>query len=103
MIQKVRGFQDIYGENAEKYRYIVETVRSVFSLYNFQEIILPYVEDISLFKRSVGEETDIVQKEMYTFKDRGGRDLALRPEGTASCVRAYIEEKMYAQGGYHKL
>ncbi|MEZ0323714.1 MAG: histidine--tRNA ligase [Hydrogenothermaceae bacterium] len=103
MIQKVRGFQDIYGENAEKYRYIVEVVRNIFNLYNFKEIILPYVEDISLFKRTVGEETDIVQKEMYTFKDRGGRELALRPEGTASCVRAYIEERLYAQGGYHKL
>jgi len=102
-IQKIRGFQDIYGENAKKYRYIVDTFRKTFLDYNFQEIILPYVEDISLFKRSVGEATDIVQKEMYVFKDKGGRDVALRPEGTAGCVRAYIEEKMYAEGGYHKL
>lgn len=103
MIQKIRGFQDIYGENAKKYRYVVDTTRQIFKLYNFKEIILPYVEDISLFKRSVGEQTDIVQKEMYVFTDRGGREVALRPEGTASCVRAYIEEKMYAEGGYHKL
>ena len=102
-IQKIRGFQDIYGEDAEKYRYIVDTFRKTFLDYNFQEIILPYVEDISLFKRSVGEATDIVQKEMYVFTDKGGRDVALRPEGTAGCVRAYIEEKMYAEGGYHKL
>lgn len=102
-IQKIRGFQDIYGENAKKYRYIVDTFREIFELYNFKEIILPYVEDISLFKRSVGEATDIVQKEMYVFVDKGGREVALRPEGTASCVRAYIEEKMYAEGGYHKL
>jgi len=102
-IQKIRGFQDIYGENAKKYRYIVDTFRKTFLDYNFQEIILPYVEDISLFKRSVGEATDIVQKEMYVFTDKGGRDVALRPEGTAGCVRAYIEEKMYAEGGYHKL
>ncbi len=102
-IQKIRGFQDIYGENAKKYRYIVDTFRKSFLDYNFQEIILPYVEDISLFKRSVGEATDIVQKEMYVFTDKGGRDVALRPEGTAGCVRAYIEEKMYAEGGYHKL
>jgi len=102
-IQKIRGFQDIYGENAKKYRYIVDTFRKTFIDYNFQEIILPYVEDISLFKRSVGEATDIVQKEMYVFTDKGGRDVALRPEGTAGCVRAYIEEKMYAEGGYHKL
>lgn len=103
MIQKIRGFQDIYGKDAEKYRYVVETTRKIFQLYNFKEIILPYLEDISLFRRSVGEQTDIVQKEMYVFTDRGGRDVALRPEGTASCVRAYIEEKMYAEGGYHKL
>jgi histidyl-tRNA synthetase (EC 6.1.1.21) len=102
-IQKIRGFQDIYGENAKKYRYIVDTFRKTFLDYNFQEIILPYVEDISLFKRSVGEATDIVQKEMYVFTDKGGREVALRPEGTAGCVRAYIEEKMYAEGGYHKL
>ncbi|WP_028950572.1 histidine--tRNA ligase [Sulfurihydrogenibium subterraneum] len=102
-IQKVRGFQDIYGENAKKYRYIVNTFRETFEKYNFKEIILPFVEDISLFKRSVGEATDIVQKEMYVFLDKGGREVALRPEGTASCVRAYIEEKMYAEGGYHKL
>ncbi|HEV09011.1 MAG TPA: histidine--tRNA ligase, partial [Sulfurihydrogenibium azorense] len=102
-IQKIRGFQDIYGEEAKKYRYVVDTFRKVFEFYNFKEIILPYVEDISLFKRSVGEATDIVQKEMYVFTDKGGREVALRPEGTASCVRAYIEEKMYAEGGYHKL
>ncbi len=102
-IQKVRGFQDIYGEDAKKYRYIVNTFRKYFENFNFKEIILPYVEDVSLFKRSVGEETDIVQKEMYVFTDKGGREIALRPEGTASCVRAYIEEKMYAEGGYHKL
>ncbi len=102
-IQKVRGFQDIYGENAKKYRYVVDTFREIFEFHNFKEIILPYVEDISLFKRSVGEATDIVQKEMYVFTDKGGREVALRPEGTASCVRAYIEEKMYTEGGYHKL
>ncbi|MBK3332909.1 histidine--tRNA ligase [Persephonella atlantica] len=102
-IKKVRGFQDIYGENAKKYRYVVDTARDIFQLYNFSEIILPYVEDVSLFIRSVGEETDIVQKEMYVFEDRGGRKVALRPEGTASAVRAFIEERLYAKGGYHKL
>ena len=102
-IKKVRGFQDIYGENAKKYRYVVDTARTIFYRYNFSEIILPYVEDVSLFIRSVGEETDIVQKEMYVFEDRGGRKVALRPEGTASAVRAFIEGKLYAKGGYHKL
>jgi histidyl-tRNA synthetase len=102
-IKKVRGFQDIYGEDAKKYRFVVDTARKVFERYNFQEIILPYVEDVSLFVRSVGEETDIVQKEMYVFEDKGGRKVALRPEGTASAVRAYIEERLYAKGGYQKL
>lgn len=102
-IQKIRGFQDIYGKNAKKYRYVIDTARKIFDKYNFEEIILPFIEDVSLFKRSVGEATDIVQKEMYTFKDKGGRTIALRPEGTASAVRAYIEEGMYAKGGYKKL
>jgi len=102
-IQKIRGFQDIYGENAKKYRKIIDTARKIFDKYNFEEIILPFIEDISLFKRSVGEATDIVQKEMYIFEDKGGRTIALRPEGTASVVRAYIEEGMYAKGGYKKL
>jgi len=102
-LKRVRGFQDIYGSDAKKYRYVVDKARQIFEIYNFEEIILPYVEDVSLFIRSVGEETDIVQKEMYVFEDRGGRKVALRPEGTASAVRAYIEEKLYAKGGYHKL
>ncbi|NPA58224.1 MAG: histidine--tRNA ligase [Aquificae bacterium] len=102
-IKKVRGFQDIYGREAEKYRFVVDTARDIFGRYNFQEIILPFVEEVSLFERSVGEETDIVQKEMYVFEDRGGRKLALRPEGTASVVRAYIENGLYAKGGYQKL
>ena len=102
-IQKIRGFQDIYGDDAKKYRYISDTARKIFNRYNFEEIILPFLEDVSLFKRSVGEATDIVQKEMYVFTDKGGREVALRPEGTASVVRAYIENKMYAEGGYKKL
>ncbi|NPA52890.1 MAG: histidine--tRNA ligase [Aquificae bacterium] len=102
-IKKVRGFQDIYGKEAKKYRYIVDTARNIFENYNFEEIILPYIEDISLFIRSVGEATDIVQKEMYTFEDKGGRKVALRPEGTASAVRAFIENKLYTKGSYHKL
>lgn len=102
-IKRLRGFQDIFGEQVKKYRYIVDTARDIFKKYNFSEIIIPYVEDVSLFIRSVGEETDIVQKEMYVFKDKGGRDIALRPEGTASVVRAYIENRMFAEGGYHKL
>lgn len=102
-IKKIRGFQDIYGKEAKKYRYISEVSRDIFKKYNFSEIILPYVEDVNLFIRSVGEETDIVQKEMYVFKDKKDRDIALRPEGTASVVRAYIEENFFAKGGYTKL
>lgn len=76
-IQKIRGFQDIYGENAKKYRYIVDTFKKTFLDYNFKEIILPYVEDISLFKRSVGEATDIVQKEMYVLQIKAVEKLHL--------------------------
>ena len=102
-IKRIRGFQDLYGVEAKKYRYISEVARDIFKRYNFSEIIIPYVEDVNLFIRSVGEETDIVQKEMYVFKDKKDRDIALRPEGTASVVRAYIEEKFFAKGGYTKL
>ncbi|NPB06204.1 MAG: histidine--tRNA ligase [Aquificae bacterium] len=102
-MQKVRGFYDLIGEEAEKYRFISDAARGVLNLYNFEEIILPVVEFRELFERSVGEATDIVQKEMFSFEDRKGRKLVLRPEGTASAVRAFIENKLYAQRPYVKL
>ncbi len=102
-IQSVRGFHDILGKEAKKFRKVSETAREVLRLYNFEEIILPVVEYVELFQRSVGETTDIVQKEMFVFEDRKGRKLALRPEGTASTVRAFIQHKLYALKPYWKL
>ena len=102
-IKTVRGFRDLLGEEAKKYRLVVDTARQILQRYNFEEIILPTVEYTQLFTRSIGEATDIVEKEMFTFTDKGGRDVALRPEGTAGAVRAYIENRLYAYGTYKKL
>ena len=103
-IKAVKGVKDILPERAQA-RYRVESVaRDVFARFGFQEIVLPIFEKSELFIKSVGELTDIVQKEMYSFTDRGGESLTLRPEGTASCVRAYIEHSMYhPQGSITKL
>ncbi|RUM31069.1 MAG: histidine--tRNA ligase [Aquifex sp.] len=102
-IQSVRGFHDILGKDAKKFRKVSSTARRILKLYNFEEIILPVVEYAELFQRSVGETTDIVQKEMFVFEDKKGRKLALRPEGTASAVRAFIQHKLYALRPYVKL
>jgi len=102
-IQSVRGFHDIFGKDVKKFRKVSDTARRILKLYNFEEIILPIVEYMELFHRSVGETTDIVQKEMFVFEDKKGRKLSLRPEGTASAVRAYIEHKLYALKPYVKL
>lgn len=101
--QSVRGFHDLIGEEAKKFRYISDLVRSKLRLYNFEEIILPIVEYLEVFQRSIGEATDIVQKEMFSFQDRKGRWLALRPEGTAGVVRAYVQNKLYAIKPYARL
>ncbi|GMR04429.1 MAG: histidine--tRNA ligase [Thermodesulfobacteriota bacterium] len=96
MIRAVRGFNDILPGESELWRFMEEKALSVFSGYAFSEIRLPVVERTELFSRSIGETTDIVEKEMYTFKDRRGESLTLRPECTASVVRAYIENRLYA-------
>ena len=90
-IQAVRGMQDILPDLKEIYRYVEDTVRSVLDSYGYREIGLPVLESTHLFQRLVGETTDIVEKEMYTFVDRNGDSLTLRPEGTAGCVRAAQE------------
>jgi histidyl-tRNA synthetase len=90
-----RGTQDILPGEIERWQYIEEKVHEICRLYNFKEIRTPIFEHTELFQRGVGDTTDIVQKEMYTFKDRGDRSLTLRPEGTASTVRAYVENKLY--------
>ncbi|MEE9354265.1 MAG: histidine--tRNA ligase [Methylococcaceae bacterium] len=90
-IQAVRGMHDILPEQTPNWHYVEATLRDVFAAYGYQEIRLPIVEKTELFKRSIGEVTDIVEKEMYTFEDRSGDSLTLRPEGTAGCLRACIE------------
>lgn len=94
-IQSIRGVKDILPGDIEKWQWVEEVARNVFSKYGFSEIRLPIFENTKLFSKSIGETTDIVEKEMYTFEDRGGEQITLRPEGTASVVRAYIEHKMY--------
>ncbi len=101
--QSVRGFHDIYGEELKRFRYLSDLIREKLRLYNFEEIVLPVVEYMEVFQRSIGEATDIVQKEMFTFQDRKGRWLALRPEGTAGAVRAYVQNRLYALKPYVKL
>jgi histidyl-tRNA synthetase len=90
-----RGTQDILPGEVEKWQYIEQTVRDICRRYNYKEIRTPIFEHTELFSRSVGDTTDIVQKEMYTFEDRGGRSITLRPEGTAAVVRSFVENKMY--------
>ncbi len=90
-IQAVRGMNDILPQDTPYWRLLEDTARRVFEAYSLEEIRLPIVEKTDLFKRTIGEVTDIVEKEMYTFEDRNGDSLTLRPEGTAGCVRACIE------------
>lgn len=85
------------------WHYIENTIRKITKLYAFEEIRTPIFEHTELFKRSVGESTDVVQKEMYTFNDKGGRSLTLRPEGTASVARAYVENGFINRGSPLKL
>jgi histidyl-tRNA synthetase len=94
-IQSIRGVKDILPGDIEKWQWVEKVGRDVFSKYGFKEIRLPIFENTKLFSKSIGETTDIVEKEMYTFTDRSGEQITLRPEGTASVVRAYIEHKMY--------
>lgn len=90
-IQAVRGMNDILPQEMPLWHHLEATLRTLLAAYGFQEIRFPIVESTSLFKRSIGEVTDIVEKEMYTFDDRNGDSLTLRPEGTAGCLRACIE------------
>ncbi len=90
-IQAIRGMNDILPEQSAIWQYLENTVANLLKRYSYQEIRMPIVEQTALFKRSIGEVTDIVEKEMYTFDDRNGDSLTLRPEGTAGCVRAAEE------------
>ncbi len=102
-LQTVRGFKDILAPDSERIGAFEALSRRVLRSYGYREIRLPTVEARELFVKSTGETTDIVEKEMYVFSDAGGRELALRPEGTPSAVRAYIEHHLHQQGGRTKL
>ncbi|MFA9465379.1 MAG: histidine--tRNA ligase [Velocimicrobium sp.] len=95
--QRPKGTQDWYGENMHKRTVIEATARKLCRAYNIKEIITPVFEHTILFQRGVGETTDVVQKEMYTFEDKGNRSITLKPEGTAGAIRAYLENNLYAQ------
>lgn len=94
MIQKPKGTKDILPSESYKWQYIEKLAKDIFENSGLQEIRVPVFENTELFLRGVGETTDVVQKEMYTFEDKGGRSITLRPEGTAGAVRAYIENGM---------
>lgn len=103
MIHSIRGFRDILPPASEAYAGMEALARRLFNLYSYNEIRLPTLEMRELFVKSTGETTDIVEKEMYSFSDAGGREIALRPEGTPGAVRAYIENSMHQTGGNAKL
>lgn len=95
MIQAIRGMNDILPNESFAWQWIEQVLKEVADQYGYQEIRFPILEYTSLFKRTIGEVTDIVEKEMYTFNDRNGDSLTLRPEGTACCVRAGIEHGLF--------
>ena len=98
-LQAPRGTRDILPDEVPYFQFLEDTARSVFERYGYREIRTPMFESTELFVRGIGEETDIVSKEMYTFQDRKGRSLTLRPEGTAPVVRAMIEHELLKQQG----
>ncbi|MCC7496396.1 MAG: histidine--tRNA ligase [Bryobacterales bacterium] len=103
MIRAVKGTRDILPPSSEVWNRVEDASRRVFRTYNYREIRTPILEQTALFARGVGQETDIVSKEMYTFEDRDGSSLTLRPEATASVMRAYIEHRLDQQPGIQKL
>lgn len=102
-LQALRGTQDILPNDIYKWSYMENIIRDLCALYGYGEIRTPIFEETKLFLRGIGDTTDVVTKEMYTFEDRGGRSITLRPENTASAVRAFLEHKLYGDQGVHKL
>jgi histidyl-tRNA synthetase len=103
VIRAIKGMRDIAPPSSAIWNQVEATARRIFHRFNYREIRTPILEETVLFARSVGEETDIVSKEMYTFEDRDGTSVTLRPENTASVMRAYIEHRMGQQPGLQKL
>lgn len=100
MIKGIRGFKDILPDEISVWQFVEQKAREVFHLYGYSEMRTPILEKLELFVRGVGEDTDIVQKEMYLIPGQREGDMALRPEGTAPIVRAYVEHMLYAKGDY---
>jgi histidyl-tRNA synthetase len=101
-LQSIKGFKDILPGESELWQSIEQQAKTIFDAFGFHEVRLPLLEKTELFARSIGESTDIVEKEMYTFQDRGGDLLTMRPEATAGIVRAYLQHKLYAREAVHK-
>ena len=101
-IQRLRGTHDIYGQDAELFQRVEATARNVFNRFGFGELRTPILEEKELFTRALGTETDVVKKEMYEFEDRSKTQVALRPEGTAGIVRAYLENDFDKKDGLCK-
>ena len=102
MINALRGMKDTLSPDAEVYTYVIDTCTKIAQNYGFSLIETPILEETALFKRSVGESSDIVGKEMYQFIDKGGNDVCLRPEGTAGVVRAFVQQKFDKAGGIRR-
>ena len=98
-----RGTKDILPDQIGNWQYLENEIRKICAIYGYEEIRTPTFEHTELFKRGIGETTDVVDKEMYTFTDKGDRSITLRPENTASVVRAYLQNKLYGDGGLVKL
>ena len=97
MITKApRGTKDVIPQESYKWQYIEEKIRNICNNYGYKEVRVPVFEHTELFERGVGDTTDVVQKEMYTFEDKGGRSITLRPEGTAGTVRCFLENNLFA-------
>src|ERR1700735_5210680 len=103
MIKAVKGTRDILPPSSSVWNQVESIARDVFRIYNYQEIRTPILEETALFARGVGEETDILSKESYSFEDRDGSSLTLRPEATASVMRAFIEHRLDQKPGLQKL
>ncbi len=101
-IQALKGFDDLFGKDADMFTHMENTARELFSLFSYQELRTPILEATELFARSIGEETDVVGKEMYSFVDKGNRNITMRPEATAGVMRAFVQSKMYNQGSVYK-
>ena len=96
LTQAPKGTQDMLPQAAHRWQRIEQTMRDTCALAGYREIRTPIFEHTELFQRGVGDTTDVVQKEMYTFNDKGNRSITLKPEGTAGAVRAFIEGHLYA-------